>query len=214
MLGSTPMVTSPKKKACFPSADCYFGGILGHMSAMFLCFLRNIQYFLMNFCRYYSDGHYTNKKIIKKNFRSCSSLLTSHFVLFLGPFWHMLLYFFFLRTIQYFTMERCTDVLGITLMVNTLFLTPCPSLLGGILGYFWAYFFMFLHFLRTVQYFIMKLCTHVLGSTLMITSPKNMSCSTLLEVRPFWGFFYFGLFWYIYVPLFLENCSIFSHKIL
>ena len=94
------------------------------------------------------------------------------------------------------------------------FFDTMSILAGGHLGYFWTYFFMFLHFLRTVQYFIMKLCTHVLGSTLMITSPKNMSCSTLLEVRPFWGVFYFGLFWYIYVPLFLENCSIFSHKIL
>ena len=122
--------------------------------------------------------------------------------------------FLFLENHSIFSHGKVYRVLGITLMVNTLFLTPCPSLLGGILGYFWAYFFMFLHFLRTVQYFIMKLCTHVLGSTLMITSPKNMSCSTLLEVRPFWGFFYFGLFWYIYVPLFLENCSIFSHKIL
>ena len=66
VLGSTLMVTSPKKMSCFPSADCHFGGILGPMSAMFLSFLRTIQYFLMKFCRYYSDGHYTNKKI-KKN---------------------------------------------------------------------------------------------------------------------------------------------------
>ena len=56
---------------------------------------------------------------------------------------------------------------------------------GAIWGYFSAYFFMFLYFLRTVQYFIMKLCTHVLGSTLMVTSPKNMSCSALLGARPF-----------------------------
>ena len=73
-----------------------------------------------------------------------------------------------------------------------------------------------------LQYFIMKLCTHVLGSTLMVTSPKNMSCSALLGARPFFweGGRGFGSFWhiyiyiYIYVTLFLENCSIFSHKIL
>ena len=55
-----------------------FWGILGPMSAMFLCFLRTIQYILMNFCRYYSDGHYTNKKIIKKLFFSGHGLILAY----------------------------------------------------------------------------------------------------------------------------------------
>ena len=55
-----------------------FWGILGPMSAMFLCFLRTIQYILMNFCRYYSDGHYTNKKIIKKLFFSGYGLILAY----------------------------------------------------------------------------------------------------------------------------------------
>ena len=124
------------------------------------------------------------------------------------PFWHMFLYF--LRTIQYFLMKMCTDVLDITLTINSLFLTSCPSLLGTIFWNFWVYFFMFLYFQRTVQCFIMKLCTDVLGnSTLMVTSLKQMSCTPLLTAI----LGYFGAH-VSNVPLFLENHSIYSHELL
>ena len=66
VLGSTLMVTSPKKYVLFSSAGGHFGVFLGPFQhIMFLCFLRTIQYFIMKFCRCYSDGHYTNKKLIK-----------------------------------------------------------------------------------------------------------------------------------------------------
>ena len=117
VLGSTLMVTS-QKKCSAPLCWLTFWGILGPMSAMFLCLLRTFNISSWTFVGI-TDCHYTNKKIIKKLFRSGFSLLTGYFVLFLGPFWHILL--FFLRAIQYFRMERCTDVLDITLMVSTFF---------------------------------------------------------------------------------------------
>ena len=135
VLSSTPMITSPKEYVQSSFARGHFGVFLSPCWHMFLYFLKTIQYFLMKFCRYYTDGHYTNQKNNLKNFRSCS-LLPGHFGMFLP----------FLRTIQYFPMKMCTDVLGTTLMVNPLFLTWWPFLLGAIFRYFWAYFFMFLYF--------------------------------------------------------------------
>ena len=69
---------------------------------------------------------------------------------------------------------------------------------------------MFLYFLRTLQYAHMKFYLDVFGTTLMVTTLKYPPHIPL----------YWGLFWGIlgpilaYVPLLIENCSIFSCEIL
>ena len=83
---------------------------------------------------HYFDGHYT-KIFIHIIYVSTGG----QFVVFLEPLsWCMFLYF--LRTVQYFLMKFCTDVLSITLPVTTLklFYIISFSLLETICGYFGA----------------------------------------------------------------------------
>ena len=118
----------------------------------------------------------------------------------------MLLYF--LRIIEYFLMIFCTVVLGITLMVIKLKQCTRPSA-GDHFGVFWALFWhMYIFFLISVQYFVIKLCTGVLSITLIVTNTKIFltSCPALQRVH-------FGTYFGI-LRLLFENCSICSHEIL
>ena len=118
----------------------------------------------------------------------------------------MLLYF--LRIIEYFLMIFCTVVLGITLMVIKLKQCTRPSA-GDHFGVFWALFWhMYIFFLVSVQYFVIKLCTGVLSITLIVTNNKIFltSCPALQRVH-------FGTYFGI-LRLLFENRSICSHEML
>ena len=132
-----------------------------------------------------------------------------HFWVFLGLFWGMFLYFF--RTVQYFIMRLCIDVLDwhYTVTFNTLFIffhIISPSAWGHLEYFLETFWPMFLHFLRTIQCFLMKFCTYVLGVTVMVTTPKNF----FFLYPPLLGSISGSLWAHI---LFLENLLIFPYGI-
>lgn len=106
-------------------------------------------------------------------------------------------------------MKFCRDLFGIAMcgherkqkdFRHAIFFEGCLHMVcmwgGGSLGVFRA------HFLRTIQYFLIKFWTDFPGITRMVTILKIPRHALSLRGR-------FG-----YVNLFFENHSIFSHKIL
>ena len=81
-------------------------------------------------------------------------------------------------------------------------------LVWGKFYHFFGQYFMLLYFLRTIQCFLMKFCTVVLGITLVVNTLKQCP-------RSAGG--YFWLSWrpiLAYVLIFLNICSIFCHEML
>ena len=117
------------------------------------------------------------------------------------------MFFYFLKTIQYFLMKFCTDNFSITLTVTTLnkyFLRHFFLSVGGHFGVFWNLFGIFLGpFWKILIIF----CTDVLILTMIVTT---------------YFLHYFHLFWgpflHIFEPnficdlLFLQNRSMFFHE--
>ena len=190
VLGITMLVTTHTEKiAVWPSL---LGIIWGYFWAYFdVCSYISREPFsisLWHFIRsswHYSDCHYT-----KNNF-SCHILLwLGHCGFFLYSFWSVT--FYFLRLAQYFFTKFCTDVLGITLTVNTLkmiFHAMCSSArghFGVFLGPFWCVIF---YFLIPVHYFFAKVCIdlkNLYGPFLWIV----FNCLKATE-RLWWGSFLF-----------------------
>ena len=117
------------------------------------------------------------------------------------------MFFYFLKTVQYFLMKFCTDNFSITLTVTTLnkyFLGRFFLSVGGHFGVFWHLFGIFLGpFWKILIIF----CTDVLILTMIVTT---------------YFLHYFHLFWgpflHIFEPnficdlLFLQNRSMFFHE--
>ena len=86
-----------------------------------------------------------------------------------------------------------------------------PGLLGANYGYGGQFWHMYLFFLISVQYFLMKLCTGVLGITLMVTTLKTNFTSWLSSAGGHLGVFW-DLFLHMYI-FFLDIRLILRHEI-
>ena len=104
-------------------------------------------------------------------------------------------------------MNFCKNVLGVTLMVTTHSKNHSMKLSAGgyfglFLGSFWC---MFLYFLRTVWYFLIKFCIDVCSTTLTVTTLK-----TFIHII----YFSWGSFWGIFGPIVLVHvCSSISWEL-
>ena len=132
---------------------------------------------------------------------------------FCGYFWayFFMWFLYFLGIVQYFIMNMCTNVLGSTQMVPSPKISLVILCWGVILGCFGGHFniHMFLYFLKTIQYFLMKFCRYYSDDHYTNKKYKKNSDMFFYIARPFWVIFGSIL---VYVPLFLENYSIFSHE--
>ena len=120
------------------------------------------------------------------------------------------------------SVKFCTGVLGVPFEGHCIFFFYIMTFLGSLRGYFWAHFGQYF---ITVQYFLMKPCTGVLGITLMVTTLKKLQTFLVFLLRvtalffsiswPSWWAFQ-GIFGLILgnVYLLLHNCSISSHATL
>ena len=108
---------------------------------------------------------------------------------------------YFLRTVRYFLMKFCADVYGTTLTVKSLkyFI---HIIYVSAWGYFWVFlnllfWSMFLYFLITVQYFLMKFCTDIFSITRAVPKLKKIFTLFLSLLEAILGYFwahlrYFG----------------------
>ena len=155
------MVTTHKKIAVQHSL---LGVILGYFWAhfdVFPIFLENHSIFFHNIlyrCSWYST-------LI---FSSCHVSLG--LILVYVPL-------YFLRTVRYFLMKLCTDVYGITLTAKSLkYFNHIIYVSAG--RHFWVFlnllfWWMFLYFLRTVKYFLVKFCTDIFSITRAVPKLKK-----------------------------------------
>ena len=87
---------------------------------------------------------------------------------------------YFLRTVWYFLMKFCTGVYGTTLTAKSLkYFIHIIYVSAGIFWGIWAFlnllfWWMFLYFLRTVQYFFVKFCKDVFSITRTVPRLKNI----------------------------------------
>ena len=92
-----------------------------------------------------------------------------------APFQYML--FYFLRIVRHFLIKFCIDVCSTTLMVTAL--KPFIHIIYFWVGSHFSVFleqlfqFMFLFFLRTLQYFLMIFCADGFSVTLMAIALKK-----------------------------------------
>ena len=81
----------------------------------------------------------------------------------------------------------CWDLLGISSMVKNSKKGQRDFGLGYVLSIFVCQYFMLLYFLRTIQYFLMKFCTVILGIILVVNTLKQCPRSTGGHFEVFWG---------------------------
>ena len=143
VLSITLMVTTLKlsNHIIYLSAWCHFGVFCTRCFGACSYLLRTIQHFfheiLYSCFQYCSNSHYNNK-----NFNIISPCRGDHF---------RCMFLYVLGTIENFLMIFCTDVLSITVIVTTLFVTSFPRLLGAPLGIFGSILAYVCHSLKTTQ---------------------------------------------------------------
>ena len=81
----------------------------------------------------------------------------------------------------------CWDLLDISSMVKNPKKGQRDFGLGYVLSIFVCQYFMLLYFLRTIQYFLMKFCTVILGIILVVNRLKQCPRSTGGQFEVFWG---------------------------